>query len=79
MKPETTTRKEIEEAQSFVKVTEPKETPLFICLLPDCCRLFPTRDRILGHRKRDHPDLPEEDLEADILTWNEEPPQGEGQ
>jgi hypothetical protein len=33
----------------------------------DCNRLFPSRERLMFHRKRDH----ESEDDADIITWNE--------
>ncbi|KAJ7071207.1 hypothetical protein C8F01DRAFT_975008 [Mycena amicta] len=49
------------------KVTSPHETPLFICAFSDCFRLFPSRDRLMNHRKRDHNS---DDVEK-VITWNE--------
>ncbi|KAF9020322.1 hypothetical protein BDZ89DRAFT_1020245 [Hymenopellis radicata] len=69
----STTAEDLTAAQGLAKVTSPSETPLFLCTLPDCFRLFPNRDRIMAHRKRDHPSLPEEidAKDANIMTWNE--------
>jgi hypothetical protein len=50
-------------------VTNPEETRIYICALPDCNRLFPTRDKVLAHRKRDHGGV--EYAENTIITWNE--------
>ncbi|KAK7468700.1 arginyl-tRNA synthetase [Stygiomarasmius scandens] len=63
----STTPAVLQAAQSLAKVTSPEETALFICALQNCYRLFPTRDRLMLHRKRDH------DTEHDehIITWNE--------
>lgn len=36
-------------------------------LTTDCNRLFPSRDRIMFHRKRDH----DTEDDKDIITWNE--------
>ncbi|KAI0778415.1 hypothetical protein BD413DRAFT_601178 [Trametes elegans] len=49
------------------RVTNPTETPIFICAMEDCYRLFPSRDRVMLHRKRDH----DSEDQADIITWNE--------
>ncbi|KAK7064378.1 Arginyl-tRNA synthetase [Favolaschia claudopus] len=43
-------------------------TPLFICAFTGCNRLFPSRDRLMTHRKRDHQNSEETDR---IITWNE--------
>ncbi|KAJ7492801.1 hypothetical protein FB451DRAFT_1389150 [Mycena latifolia] len=57
----------LQAALALAKVTSPKETPLFICALQDCFRLFPSRDRVMAHRKRDH-----SSEETDhVITWNE--------
>ncbi|KAF8438107.1 hypothetical protein L210DRAFT_2305566 [Boletus edulis BED1] len=47
--------------------TSPEETPIFICAFQDCNRLFPSRERLMFHRKRDH----DSEDDRDILTWNE--------
>ncbi|KAH7885953.1 hypothetical protein F5I97DRAFT_1810116, partial [Phlebopus sp. FC_14] len=52
---------------SHARVTSPAETPIFICAFQDCNRLFPTRERVMLHRKRDH----DSQDDRDILTWNE--------
>ncbi|ESK98101.1 hypothetical protein Moror_427 [Moniliophthora roreri MCA 2997] len=62
-----TTRGQFEAAQGLAKVTSPQETPLYICGFQDCFRLFPSRDRVMAHRKRDH-DSEDDDK---IITWNE--------
>ncbi|RPD82329.1 hypothetical protein L226DRAFT_528507 [Lentinus tigrinus ALCF2SS1-7] len=49
------------------RVTNPTETPIYICAMQNCNRLFPSRDRLMAHRKRDH-DTEDQD---DIITWNE--------
>ncbi|KAI0756784.1 hypothetical protein C8Q80DRAFT_1091300 [Daedaleopsis nitida] len=51
----------------MARITNPAETPIFICAMPDCNRLFPSRERVMAHRKRDH-DTEDRD---DIITWNE--------
>ncbi|KAJ7139942.1 hypothetical protein C8R44DRAFT_606735 [Mycena epipterygia] len=63
----TTTPQQLQAALALAKVTSPKETPLFICAFQDCFRLFPSRDRVMTHRKRDHNS---EDPEH-VITWNE--------
>ncbi|KAG7450708.1 uncharacterized protein BT62DRAFT_1001503 [Guyanagaster necrorhizus] len=65
----STTREDLEAATALAKVTSPPETPLFICAYQGCFRLFPTRDRVTTHRKREHPDLPDDD--SSVITWNE--------
>lgn len=54
-------------AASLARVTNPAATPIFICALKDCNRLFPSRDRLMLHRRRDH----DSDHAADIITWND--------
>ncbi|KAI0785081.1 hypothetical protein C8Q75DRAFT_809620 [Abortiporus biennis] len=49
------------------RVTNPTETPIFVCALSDCNRLFPSRDRLMTHRKVAH----NTDDDGDIITWNE--------
>ncbi|KAI6031566.1 hypothetical protein BKA83DRAFT_671508 [Pisolithus microcarpus] len=49
------------------RVTIPEETPIYICAFQDCNRLFPSRERVMLHRKRDH----DSGDDRDILTWNE--------
>ncbi|KDQ63366.1 hypothetical protein JAAARDRAFT_147606 [Jaapia argillacea MUCL 33604] len=51
----------------LARVTNPTETPIFICAYEDCNRLFPNKDRLMTHRKRDH----ETEDDSDIITWNE--------
>ncbi|KAJ7487404.1 hypothetical protein B0H11DRAFT_1860381 [Mycena galericulata] len=63
-----TTPEQLAAALALAKVTSPKETPLFICAFHDCFRLFPTRERVMTHRKRDHDNSEETDR---IITWNE--------
>ncbi|KAI0066488.1 hypothetical protein BV25DRAFT_1820445, partial [Artomyces pyxidatus] len=60
----TTTKDQI--ASGLARVTNPSETPIFICAFDDCNRLFPSRDRLMMHRKRDHDS---EDVDH-IITWN---------
>ncbi|KAL1951461.1 hypothetical protein VTO73DRAFT_610 [Trametes versicolor] len=48
------------------RVTNPTDTPVFICAMQNCYRLFPSRDRVLQHRKREH----DSDDQEDIITWN---------
>ncbi|KAF8846206.1 hypothetical protein BDN67DRAFT_939813 [Paxillus ammoniavirescens] len=61
----TATLAEIEAGHG--RVTSPAETPIFICAFQDCNRLFPSRERVMLHRKRDH----DSEDDRDILTWNE--------
>ncbi|GJE87567.1 hypothetical protein PsYK624_036500 [Phanerochaete sordida] len=49
------------------RVTNPSETPIYICAMDDCNRLFPSRDRLMTHRRAAH--ATEDD--GDIITWNE--------
>ncbi|KAL9716562.1 hypothetical protein Ac2012v2_001010 [Leucoagaricus gongylophorus] len=41
-------------------------TPICICALDNCYRLYPNHDRLMAHRKRDHGS----DSVVDIITWN---------
>ncbi|KIM88559.1 hypothetical protein PILCRDRAFT_2784 [Piloderma croceum F 1598] len=61
----TTTAKQVE--SGLARVTTPQDTPIFICAFQDCNRLFPSRDRLMFHRKRDH----DSEEDGDIITWNE--------
>ncbi|KAH8835225.1 hypothetical protein DL96DRAFT_34097 [Flagelloscypha sp. PMI_526] len=61
-----TTLEKFETAKSLGRVTNPDETPIHICGFTGCFRLFPSRDRVLAHRKRDH----ESSEEDSIITWN---------
>ncbi|KAJ7596853.1 hypothetical protein C8J56DRAFT_918497 [Mycena floridula] len=61
----TTTADQVNDSK-IGKVTSPDETPLFICAFQDCNRLFPSRDRVMLHRKRDH----SSDDDSNIITWN---------
>ncbi|KAH9948167.1 hypothetical protein B0H21DRAFT_821180 [Amylocystis lapponica] len=61
----TTTPEQLQSA--LARVTNPTETPIFVCALNSCYRLFPSKERLMFHRKRDH-DTDEQD---DIITWNE--------
>ncbi|KAI0308282.1 hypothetical protein B0F90DRAFT_1807503 [Multifurca ochricompacta] len=51
----------------LAKATNPSETPIFICAFTGCNRLFPSRERIMSHRKRDH----DSEDDGNIITWNE--------
>ncbi|KAJ7225704.1 hypothetical protein GGX14DRAFT_127157 [Mycena pura] len=62
-----TNAQQLEAALALGKVTSPKETPLFICAFQDCFRLFPSRERVMTHRKRDH----NSEETDNIITWNE--------
>jgi len=48
-------------------VTNPTITPIYICALSQCNRLFPSRDRLMAHRKMMHAT----DDDGDIITWND--------
>ncbi|KAF7306755.1 C2H2-type domain-containing protein [Mycena indigotica] len=61
------TPEELAAAAALGKVTSPEETPLFICAFSDCFRLFPSRERLMTHRKRDH----NSDDPGKVITWNE--------
>ncbi|KAF8578411.1 hypothetical protein K439DRAFT_1362266 [Ramaria rubella] len=50
------------------RITSPEETAIFICVYDKCYRLFPSRDKLLVHKKRDHGS---DDTQGDILTWND--------
>ncbi|KAH7914795.1 hypothetical protein BJ138DRAFT_1123285 [Hygrophoropsis aurantiaca] len=63
----TTTPDQLQAANGLARVTNPTETPIFICGFESCDRLFPSRDRVMFHRKRDH-DSEDDSL---IITWNE--------
>jgi len=52
------------------RVTTPQETPIFICTMDKCYRLFPSRDRLGQHRKQVHSMT---DDQMDVLTWNDQP------
>ncbi|KAI0046600.1 hypothetical protein FA95DRAFT_1349114 [Auriscalpium vulgare] len=54
-------------ATGAARVTNPSETPIFICAFDECNRLFPSRDRVMMHRKRDH----NSERDDHIITWNE--------
>ncbi|KAI9060536.1 hypothetical protein FKP32DRAFT_1613532 [Trametes sanguinea] len=51
----------------LARVTNPTETPIYICAMQSCYRLFPSKDRLMQHRKRDH----DSEDQEDIITWNE--------
>ncbi|KAF6766584.1 hypothetical protein DFP72DRAFT_867054 [Ephemerocybe angulata] len=59
----------LEAAAKLGKVTSPEQTPIFICALGACNRLFPSRERVLAHRKRDHSDVEAGD-DSCMITWN---------
>ncbi|KAJ7102116.1 hypothetical protein B0H15DRAFT_813253 [Mycena belliarum] len=63
----STTPDQLKAALALAKVTSPKETPLFICAFIGCNRLFPSRERVMMHRSRDHNS---EDTDH-VITWNE--------
>ncbi|KIJ46384.1 hypothetical protein M422DRAFT_226680 [Sphaerobolus stellatus SS14] len=49
------------------RITSPEETPIFICAYDRCYRLFPSQEKLLIHKKRDHAS---DDPHNDVLTWN---------
>ncbi|KAI0931809.1 hypothetical protein AcV5_004796 [Taiwanofungus camphoratus] len=61
----TTTPEQLQ--SGLARVTNPAETPIFICAINSCYRLFPSRDRLMLHRKRDH----NSEDPGDVITWNE--------
>ncbi|KAH0826611.1 hypothetical protein J3R83DRAFT_4975, partial [Lanmaoa asiatica] len=67
----TTIKKDIDAGLGWV--TSPTEyASVFLCVCvadsaEDCNRLFPSRERVMLHRKRDH----DSEDDRDILTWNE--------
>jgi len=63
-----TTAEEIK-ANGVGRLASPADTPIFICGLDSCWRLFPSRDRLAAHRKRDHDT---DDAYESVLTWNED-------
>jgi len=63
-----TTAEEIK-ANGVGRLASPADTPIFICGFEACCRLFPSRDRLAAHRKRDHDT---DDAYESVLTWNED-------
>lgn len=62
----STTKDEID--TGLARATNPAETPIFICAYADCKRLFPSVERVMIHRKRDHE---KEDGGEEIISWNE--------
>ncbi|KAI0706122.1 hypothetical protein BC835DRAFT_1312431 [Cytidiella melzeri] len=60
-----TTPQQIE--AGLARVTNASETPIFICALDKCNRLFPSKERLMAHRKMAH----NTDDNCDIITWNE--------
>ncbi|XP_006454010.1 hypothetical protein AGABI2DRAFT_189333 [Agaricus bisporus var. bisporus H97] len=65
-----TTLDQINAAERNGKITDPDQTPIYICALQDCFRLYPSLDRLMLHRKRDH----NSDTATDIITWNSDLP-----
>ncbi|KAL0951448.1 hypothetical protein HGRIS_008137 [Hohenbuehelia grisea] len=57
----------LEASKKRAKSTNPSDTPIFICGFKACMRLYPTKERLMQHRKRDHAS---ED-ESCIITWND--------
>lgn len=54
-------------ASSIASNRSNDRTPIFICAMDNCYRLFPSRDRVMAHRKRDH----DTEDQQEIITWNE--------
>ncbi|KDN39886.1 hypothetical protein RSAG8_08537, partial [Rhizoctonia solani AG-8 WAC10335] len=50
------------------RTSTPEDTPIYICMIDGCNKLFPSRERLGGHRKRDHGS---DDTTTNVLTWNE--------
>ncbi|KAM6498464.1 hypothetical protein JOM56_006412 [Amanita muscaria] len=61
-----TTPEQLEAALGLSKVTTPAETAIFICEMPECYRLYPTLERLVGHRRREHGSAGTEL----VVTWN---------
>ncbi|KAJ7786121.1 hypothetical protein B0H16DRAFT_1295108 [Mycena metata] len=74
----TTTPEQLQTALGLAKVTSPQEcameraTPIENLLFAsaDCFRLFPSRERVMAHRKRDHNSSDWENTDH-IITWND--------
>ncbi|KAG5734054.1 hypothetical protein E4T56_gene15487, partial [Termitomyces sp. T112] len=49
-----TTPQQMAAARDLATVTSPDQTPIYICALPNCWRLYPTQERLMLHRKREH-------------------------
>ncbi|VDB87505.1 unnamed protein product [Peniophora sp. CBMAI 1063] len=49
------------------RATNPNETAIFICAYADCNRLYPNRERLMMHRRRDH----QTEDGGQVVTWNE--------
>ncbi|KDQ19876.1 hypothetical protein BOTBODRAFT_380526 [Botryobasidium botryosum FD-172 SS1] len=62
------TAEDIKNAAGLSRVATPTDTAIYICNFDQCYRLFPTRDRLAFHRKRDHKT---DDSHSDVITWNE--------
>jgi len=52
---------------SVGRLATPTDTPIFICTLNGCNRLYPSRERLGMHRRKDHAS---EDLSNHLLTWD---------
>ncbi|TFK36887.1 hypothetical protein BDQ12DRAFT_686035 [Crucibulum laeve] len=63
----TSTPEQLIAAEKLGKVTSPEQTPIFICAFTECNRLFPSRERLMVHRKREH----SSEDDTLIITWNE--------
>ncbi|CEL57020.1 hypothetical protein RSOLAG1IB_08273 [Rhizoctonia solani AG-1 IB] len=63
-----TTEKDIQQNNMVGRTSTPEDTPIYICTIDGCNKLFPSRERLGGHRKRDHGS---DDTTNNVLTWNE--------
>lgn len=69
LKDVTTTKEEIAAATGTNGVgrkATPQDTPIFVCELNACYRLFPSRARLQAHRVRDHNT---QDAYSSVLTY----------
>ncbi|KAF9527768.1 hypothetical protein CPB83DRAFT_855599 [Crepidotus variabilis] len=53
---------------SVGKITSPEITPIYICTVHKCFRLFPNQRNLTAHSKKDH-GLDAVD-EKNVVTWN---------
>ncbi|PVF94503.1 hypothetical protein CPB86DRAFT_713142 [Serendipita vermifera] len=75
LKDVTTSQEEIA-ANGVGRKATPQDTPIFICQLDGCNRLYPSRERLAVHRKRDHIS---DDAYTAVLTWNRDIEQSQEQ
>ncbi|TFK77277.1 hypothetical protein BDN72DRAFT_36312 [Pluteus cervinus] len=61
-----TTPEDLKAAQALGKVTSPTDTAIVICAFEGCFRLYPSHERLMLHRKRDHNSVDE----TKVVTWN---------